>query len=134
MNWKYLTHTEEKAEISEQKNFLEVSALSLHCPVRQRSRAFATELEFWPVKHVDGSCAAQWSQDRKKSASETVLKGGQELGTPGLVLFLFYCALSCFISSCFSKLKEVGLKRQVTVFKQDFLSCVFFTNKASNIL
>lgn len=120
-------HTQRKEpETSEQKNFLRVSVLSLRCSVRQRSRALATEIvEFWSAKHIDGSCAAQWSQGRNRTASETVLREDQELGTPGLVIFLFYCALSCLISFCFSKLKAVVLVWHVIVFKQDVFFLVF---------
>lgn len=91
--------------------------------------------EFWPIKHVDASCAAQWSLGRNSSASEPVWRGGQELGTPGLVPPCFTVPLAVLFPSASPRLKKLALwDRWLYLNRGSFLSCVFFTNKASNSL
>lgn len=92
------------------------------------------QLGFWPLRQVDGSCATQQSQGGNSSASETVISGDQELGTPDLALFCFAVPLAVLFPSTSASLKNklAFYDRQLYVKRGCCLSHVFFTNEASN--
>lgn len=104
------SHTQGKKTYPEDRKIFwefQYAALCLHCSTRQRARAIATETagilalktSRWFLCY---STVSRWKQLSFRDSD----KWGPGTGNTWLGSFLFCCALSCFISLYFCKLKE----------------------------